>query len=156
VYGHLVDLEEKEDFMPSRDLVNNISSLTSIPPVLSTTSTTNAAIGVDDVNFESVTALFNTGAVSALCVVTLSLVECDTLAGTYTSVALTDIIGGAYPAPFTGVSNQVYEIGYVGAKRYVKAQIALSGTIGTGAEIGCIIVLSHARSSGGVMNTLHQ
>jgi len=140
--------------MATRDLVNNISLVLSVPPVLATASTTTGAVAVDTQGYESATFVFNTGAVSGACTVDLSLVECATVNGTYTAVATSDIIGGAYPATNTGTANVTNAIGYKGSKRFLKAQVALGGTVSTGASVGAVAVLSHARHLGGAMTTL--
>lgn len=142
--------------MASRDLVNEISVQECIPPLLATASTTTGATAVDTQGYEGVTVVFNAGAVSAACTVTLSLVECATSGGTYTAVALGDIIGGALPAVNTGTANQVYAVGYRGSQRFIKGQIALGGTVSTGADVSCSVILSHGRHLGGSMNTLYQ
>lgn len=149
--------------MASRDLINSLTLVPSIPPILATASTTAAAVAIDTAEYESLMVVFDVGVIDTACTVALSLVECATLSGSYTAVAVGDLIvplgtsasNQANPATLVlaNSNGNPVAIGYRGALRYVKPQITLAGTVGTGAAVGAIGVLGNGRHQGGAMLT---
>ena len=78
---------------------------------------------------------------------------------TYTDVALTDLVGDDIPASIVVGQNSascikrlvaahaaaaVYEIGYIGGKRYLRADVEFTGTHGTGTPICWSVIKGNA------------
>lgn len=116
--------------MATKDLKSNVDVVQSMAPATRNTNTNGS--GVDLQGYESAMVIYNVGTVTD-GTHTPSLEESDD-DSTYTVVAAADLQGSF--SNFTG--DEVQRVGYIGAKRYIRAQVNSSGT--TGAAYGAVIV----------------
>jgi hypothetical protein len=113
-----------------RDMHNNISVLHAITP--QTVSTTGAANGrlsaaLDRRGFESVEFIYSSGASATVAdTITPVILECDTVSGTYTSVANGDLLGAETALTLTAAKTG--RVGYNGNKRFLKIRLFGIGT----------------------------
>jgi hypothetical protein len=81
---------------------------------------------------------------------TWSLTECDTTDGSYTAVALADLIGvttlAGCIANAETEDSTVYRIGYKGSKRFLKAVMTAAGSTSTGIFCAIVALKAHAHS----------
>lgn len=116
----------------AKDLVNNIKVARMISPISpAATGTINSQI-VDTAGFNSCTVIIAAGAQgSGVTGVTPTLQEsATTTTGDFTDVADADLIGleaAAALAAAAGANKQA-KLGYVGAKRYVRLRLAVTGS----------------------------
>ncbi|MDO8683113.1 MAG: hypothetical protein Q7N50_06495 [Armatimonadota bacterium] len=138
--------------MTMRDLHNNITIGSSVHAVaIGTTGTGKTTAAVDTAGYNGVEFLFDYGAItSATAVYTVLMTECDTVSGSYTSVADTDLLGtealaalGAATRTDGTGDNLTKKLGYIGSKRFVKAK--LSSTATAGSPISIISILHSPR-----------
>lgn len=136
-----------------KDLKNAINIIRAVSPVAIGTTGTGKTSGVIDLQgYESAVVEISYGTITATnAVFTPVITECSTSDGTFTSVADTDLIGTeaaagiAATTPRTsGVSKNVTKrVGYIGAKRYIKAGV--SSTITAGTPIGINVLRGNPR-----------
>ncbi len=113
-----------------RDMHNNISVLHAITP--QAVGTTGAAGGklsaaLDRRGFETVEFIYSSGAsASAADTITPVILECDTVSGSYTSVAAVDLLGTEAALTLTAAKSG--KVGYGGNKRYLKIRLYGTGT----------------------------
>jgi hypothetical protein len=125
--------------MAKADLHNNIRVLRAISPVaIGTTGSgggkTSPAIDLQ--GYQGVEFITHYGVLSAATeVITVVVKECDTVSGSYTSVADADLVGtealaglGAAARVSGSTQNVAKRVGYIGNKRYVKLQMWAAGT----------------------------
>jgi len=123
--------------MASRDLVNNISVAQTLAPAARTASANGT--GVDLQGYESAAVVIAAGTITD-GTHTIEIQESDDNS-TFTAVADADL-QGSEP---TVASNTVYEVGYLGSKRYIRAITTVSGAT-SGGVYGAVVVRGHARS----------
>lgn len=131
-----------------RDLHSNIGIVAAIAPATYAADVTSAAI--DLAGFASAEIAFLVGpggiAFDATNKLELKIVECDTSGGTYTPVAVDDILGTAVSAGVVKAltsahaAMEVIRCGYRGYKRFIKVSGDFSGTHGTGTGISAVVV----------------
>ena len=143
-----------------KDLSNNIAPAVSIINAVKTAAANGT--GVDLQGYESATVLVEVGAegdtLSSSVYFEVSLEHSDD-DSTYTDVAQADIIDGTISSggiflKLDGTANgnpdtagEIYRVGYVGGKRYVRVVLAKTGTHSNGTPLGAMIVRGHARNS---------
>jgi hypothetical protein len=118
-----------------RDLKNNIDAALSLSPA-ARTATANGA-GVDLQGYEAAAALVQFGTWTD-GTHTPSLQESDDNSS-FTTVAAADLTGAFTAVSSGGGSNTVQRVGYIGAKRYVRGVLTVSGAT-TGAVSAIAIV----------------
>ena len=121
--------------MASRDLFNNVNAVQSLAPATRNANTNGT--GADLQGFEAAMAVFEVGAITD-GTHTPAVEESDDDSA-YTAVAAADLQGTL--ANFT--ANSIQRVGYLGSKRYIRAQVNSSGT--TGAAYSAVIARGHAR-----------
>lgn len=110
----------------------------SIAPLLRTT--TISGTGVDLSNFGGNTFLFIPGAITD-GTHTPTLEESDSSGSGYSTVAAADQVGTLAAL----VANTVQEASYIGAKRYVRAVVTVTGSPSTGANVAVGALLTKGR-----------
>lgn len=121
-----------------RDLASNLSVVATLVPA--TQAATLKGTAVDLRGFDSAALVINTGAIVSAGLYVISLQESDTTTdGDFTDVAAGSMVG-ALPASLA--ASTVYKVGYIGAKRYVRAVI--TKTSGTSIDAGAVIVKGNA------------
>jgi hypothetical protein len=110
--------------MASRDLYNNVKFAQSLEPQTITAAANGT--GVDTAAFESVVFVIDVGTMtgSAAEDVTVQLQESDALASGYTAIAAANLQGGLPPAFNAANDKAIYERGYLGSSRYVRAIVS--------------------------------
>jgi hypothetical protein len=121
--------------MASRDLYNTIKSTQSMAPA-ARTATANGT-GVDLKGYHSAVAIIEVGARTD-GTHTFELQESDDNS-TFTAVADADLQGTEPAVAASGDQNKVYELGYLGKKRYLRVKVTVSGAT-SGAVYGATIV----------------
>lgn len=122
-----------------RDLASNLSAVATLVPAVH--AATLKGTTVDLRGFDSAALIVNTGAIAGAGLYVMSLEESDTTTdGDFADVAAADTIGDALPASLA--ADTVYELGYIGSKRYVRAVI--TKTSGTSIAAGAVVVRGNA------------
>lgn len=112
-----------------RDIVSNISAVTSIAPAVLTATTTGGTVDLQPVN--SAAIVITTGALVGSAVFVPKVQESDD-GVTFTDVAATDL-QGTFPASLA--ASTTYKIGYRGFKRYVRPVLTLSSGTSLAASV---------------------
>jgi len=151
-----------------KDLSNNINPAVSIINAVKTAAANGT--GVDLQGYESATAMVEVGAegdtLSSSVYFEVSLEHSDDNS-TYTDCAQADIVDGTISAggiflkldgtaggnPDT--AGEIYRVGYVGGKRYLRVVLAKTGTHSNGTPLGAMIVRGDARHSADNAFTAH-
>jgi len=126
--------------MASRDLVNSISVAQTLAPGTRTANENGA--GVDLQGYESAVVVVETGTITD-GTHTIEIQESDDNS-TFTAVADADL-QGSEPVIGAADDNKVYEIGYLGNKRYIRVSVTVAGTT-TGGVYGAAVIRGHAKS----------
>jgi hypothetical protein len=125
--------------MATKDIFSNQLPVNFLPPA-SYTSTQDPAAGVDLKGFEGCAFVVCTGAVTD-GTWTMSLEDSDDNVS-FSAVNASMVQGSA---SFTGANdNAVYQMGYLGRKRYVKAKMTLAATGTAIFGISCIKGAPHS------------
>lgn len=106
-----------------QDLYGEISVGQSLAPAARTASANGT--GVDLQGFDAAVVVVETGTITD-GTHTIEVQESDELASGYTAVADADL-QGTEPAIGGPDDNKVYEIGYLGTKRYVRVAVTVAG-----------------------------
>lgn len=133
--------------MATRDLAHDLANAISIAPIsLSAVATTNGT-GVDTSGFEGVMMLTTSGLQGGTSpVLTLTLQEsADNTTWNVVPDAQVIAASGLNSTGFVVAASSTVELGYIGAKRYVRASVALAGTTPT-AVVSAVAVEGHARN----------
>jgi len=113
-----------------RDMHNNISVLHAITPAaVGTTGIAGGklSVAIDRRGFETAQFVYSSGAsASAADTITPVVYECDTVSGSYTSVAAADLLGTE--AVLTLTAAKTGRVGYGGNKRFLKIRLFGTGT----------------------------
>jgi hypothetical protein len=126
--------------MQNRDLNNTIACITSVPPLLRT-ATITPSVGVDLVGFDRAAVVVVVGALTD-GTHTVSIEESDSSGSGFAAVAAAQLSG----TPGAVAANTVYEYGYLGTKRYIRAVVTVTGSPSTGANIAAIVVKAGAKT----------
>lgn len=121
-----------------KDLYNNQTSVQSLKPAARTASANGT--GVDISSYEGAMAVIDVGAWTDGSH-TFELQESDD-DSTYTAVAAADLQGTEPVVDGAPDDDQIYELGYLGSKRYLRVATTVSGTT-TGAVYSASIVRGH-------------
>lgn len=136
--------------MASRDLMNSVTPVVAIAPVVVTDGTAQTSVAIDTLGYESVTFLIATGTLAdadATWAVTVSEGDTSTV-GAHTAVADIDLIGTEALAGFTFAADSACrKIGYRGAKRYVSISIDDVTANSGNAPLCVIALLGHPRNA---------
>lgn len=128
--------------MASKDIYSNFKAAQSVVPGVNST-TPIAGTAIDTAGFESAAMVVSVGAIAASGNVTLKMQHSDTTtSGDFVDVPAAQL-QGAIPAAL--VASTVYKQGYLGAKRYLRANGVLNS--GTSVAYGVDFVLGNARSA---------
>lgn len=133
--------------MPTRDLAHDLTQAISIAPIaLAAVATTNGT-GVDTTGYEGVMLSVASGVQGGTSpVLTLTLQEsADNSSWNAVPDAQVIAASGLNSTGFIIAASTLIELGYIGAKRYVRASLALAGTSPT-AVVSAIVVEGHARN----------
>lgn len=133
-----------------RDSYHNVLAKRTISPVAAgTTGTGQVGKVVDRKGYEGVTIIFDYGSITATAATFTPVVKHGDATGSMTSVADADLLGTEAAAgiaagtPRTSGSNKNVskQIGYIGNKRYVSANIVNTATAGT--PVAATVLLTH-------------
>lgn len=125
--------------MASRDLYNVISAVKSLVPAARTATASGSS--ADLKGYHSAYAIIEAGAWTD-GTHTFSLQESDD-DSTFTDVADADL-QGTEPVVSSGAgASQIYELGYLGSKRYLRVRQAVTGSPATGMVSAASIVRGH-------------
>jgi len=127
--------------MSSVDLYNNLSVAQSLAPAARTADENGA--GVDLQGFHGAMVVVHTGAITD-GTHTIEVQESDD-DSTYTAVADADL-QGSEPAIGAADDNKIYEIGYMGTKRYIRAVVTVAGAT-TGGVYDAVVVRGAPRKA---------
>lgn len=127
--------------MATVDLRNNLSVATSLSPAARTASANGT--GVDLQGYEGALVVVQTGAITD-GTHAIEVQESDDNI-TYAPVADADL-QGTEPAIGATDDDKVYEIGYLGKKRYIRVAVTVSGAT-SGGVYGATVVRSNARKA---------
>lgn len=122
-----------------RDLYNNIEVVEAIPPESLTANRTSDLVDLE--GFGSACFLFHTGAEVGGAAFTADVQHSDTdTAGDFVSVDDADL---QYKSPFDSLpAESIAEVGYLGAKRYVR--VILTKSAGTSMLASVTVIKSRA------------
>lgn len=151
-----------------RDLSNNIVPVVSLAAAVRTAAANGT--GVDLQGYESATVLVDVGAegdtLSSSVHFEVSLEHSDDNS-TFSDVVQADIVDGTIAA--SGIflkldgttggnpdsAGDVFRVGYVGGKRYLRVVLAKTGTHSNGTPLGAMVVKGHARHTADNAFTAH-
>jgi hypothetical protein len=137
--------------MAYRDLHNNVDIVAVLPPVtVGTTGTGRTGSVIDVRGYDSVELAINYGAILATAATfTVTVLEGD-VTGTMTSVADADLLGTESAAGLAAATrtdgsteNVSKRIGYIGSKRYLRADVKSTATAGTPVSVNAILARAH-------------
>lgn len=124
----------------SKDLYNNLLvKQTIVPAVRTTTATgTNVDRKEDGSDFQAALIVVATGTITDG---THTIEVQDSADGTTFAPVADDYLQGVEPAIVAADDNKVFELGYLGLKRYLRVVVTVSGSPATGGAIGAAVVL---------------
>lgn len=115
-------------------MANNVSLAQSLAPAIRTASANGT--GVDLQGYEGALIVINTGTITD-GTHAIDIQESDDNS-TFTSVAAADLIG-TEPSIGAADDNKDYKIGYIGAKRYIRVAVTVSGATSGGAYSTAVV-----------------
>jgi len=133
--------------MAYRDLHNNVDIVAVIPPItVGTTGTGRTGSVIDTRGYDAVELAINYGAITATAATfTVTVLEGD-VTGTMTSVANGDLLGTESAAGLAAAvrvdgstENVSKRIGYIGSKRYLRADVESTATAGTPISVNAVL-----------------
>ena len=151
-----------------KDMSNTIATAVSVKNAVK--SSAENGTGVDLQGYESATLIVDVGAegdtLSSSVHFEISLEHSDDNS-TFTDVAQADIVDGTISSggiflkldgtaggnPDT--TGEIFRVGYVGGKRYIRGVIAKTGTHSNGTPIGILVIKGNARHTGDNAFTAH-
>lgn len=151
-----------------KDMSNSIATAVSLVSAVRTAAANGT--GVDLQGYESATLIADVGAegdtLSSSVYFEISLEHSDDNS-TFTDVAQADIVDGTISSggiwlkldgtaggnPDT--AGEIYRVGYIGGKRYIRGVLAKTGTHSNGTPISLFVVKGNARHSGDNAFTAH-
>lgn len=126
----------------SKDLYNNLLVKQTIVPAVRTATATGTGTGVDrkedGCDYQSALVVVVTGTITD-GTHTVEVQDSDDNT-TFTAVA-DAYLQGAEPAIVAADDNKVFEVGYIGLRRYLRVVVTVSGSPATGGAIGAAVVL---------------
>ena len=123
-----------------KDLYNILNGKPTVNSIIKTAAITGS--GVDLAGYEGATIFVNVGTRTDSSF-TFVLKESDDNS-TYSAVAAGDILGSQ--PTVSGASNAIYQFGYIGSKRYIRADATFkAGGASAGASISALIVRGFKR-----------
>ncbi len=133
------------------DLYNNLLVKATVPNALRTATVTGTGVdrNEDGNGYSSAMVVVFTGTITD-GTHTIEVQDSDSLSSGYTAVADT-YLQGAEPAIVAADDDKVYEIGYLGTKRYLRVVGTLAGTT-TGGVWGAVVILGDPHTSPVVRN----
>lgn len=141
----------------NRDLHNSVTVVPTISPVaVGTTGTGQTGVAVDTQGYEGAEVVVGYGAITATAATFTVTIEesAVTTASGFAAVADEDLLGTESAAGLAaatrvdGSTEKVYKtIGYIGAKRYIRAKVSSTATAGT--PVSAAVVLHHPRTTSG-------
>lgn len=123
-----------------QDLVSEISVAQTLAPALRAASGDGA--GVDLQGFDAAVVVVECGVITD-GTHTIEVQESDDNVA-FTAVATADL-SGAEPAVVAADDNDIFEIGYFGTKRFIRAIVTVTGAPATGGVYGAHVVRGRAR-----------
>ena len=122
-----------------RNLSPKVKTSSVLAPVAVTATVSSS--GIDTADFGSNGFLVHVGAgtLDATNKITPTMMECDTLGGSYTQVADADIYQGA---PTPAVASSLVHLEYRGSKRFLKMKLVVAATVTNPCSVASI--QSHA------------
>lgn len=133
------------------DLYNNILVKESLPVATRTATANGTAVdrAEDDSLFQSAVVLVHTGTITD-GTHTIEVQESDASGSGFTAVADADLQG---TEPVIGATddNKLYELGYLGSKRYIRVIVTAAGTT-SGGTYGATVILGAPRVAPVVRN----
>ena len=151
-----------------KDMSNTIATAVSVKNAVKTSAENGT--GVDLQGYESAPLIVDVGAegdtLSSSVHFEISLEHSDDNS-TFTDVAQADIVDGTISSggiflkldgtaggnPDT--TGEIFRVGYVGGKRYIRGVIAKTGTHSNGTPIGILVIKGNARHTGDNAFTAH-
>ena len=151
-----------------KDMSNTIATAVSVKNAVK--SSAENGTGVDLQGYQSATVIVDLGAegdtLSSSVHFEISLEHSDDNS-TFTDVAQADIVDGTISSggiflkldgtaggnPDT--TGEIFRVGYVGGKRYIRGVIAKTGTHSNGTPIGILVIKGNARHTGDNAFTAH-
>ena len=124
--------------MPNRDLVNLIKAQTTLPPATYNSGVNGNAVQIGKFNSAAIVVSVGTITDGAH---TLTLQEADASGGPWNNVAAGEILGSLAAL----ASDVDQEVGYMGAKDFLRVNTAASGT--TGGAYGVSVVKGNPRTA---------
>jgi len=133
--------------MAYRDLHNNVDIVAVIPPItVGTTGTGRTGRVIDTRGYDAVELAINYVAITATAATfTVTVLEGD-VTGTMTSVANGDLLGTESAAGLAAAvrvdgstENVSKRIGYIGSKRYLRADVESTATAGTPISVNAVL-----------------
>lgn len=128
-----------------RSVYNTCLARSTIAPgAARTANTTGATVDrmTDTGGFRSAMVIVQTGTITDG---TFTVTVQDSPDGTTWSDVADEFLQGTEPAIGSADDNRVFEIGYVGHQRYLRANVAVTGSPVTGGEFGAVVVLGWPR-----------
>ena len=151
-----------------KDMSNSIATAVSLVSAVRTAAANGT--GVDLQGYESATLIADVGAegdtLSSSVYFEISLEHSDDNS-TFTDVAQADIVDGTIssggiwlkldgsPNGNPDTTGEIYRVGYIGGKRYIRGVLAKSGTHSNGTPISLFVIKGNARHSGDNAFTAH-
>lgn len=126
--------------MATVDLYNNLSAATTLAPAVRTESANGT--GVDLQGYEGALVIVQAGTVTDGTHTIEVQESIDN--STFTAVSDGDL-QGTEPAITSSNDEAVYEIGYRGTKRYIRAVVTVTGSPSTGGVYGALVVRGNPR-----------
>lgn len=123
-----------------RDLYHNLTNATTLAPAARTASANGT--GVDLAGYEAALVVFEVGTITDGTHTPKIQESSDN--STFTDVAAGDLLGTL--AALASNTNQ--QVGYIGAKQYIRAVSTVAGAT-TGGVYSAVVVKGHARHKGG-------
>ena len=127
---------------PNVDLKARLSFAQAIPVALYATGTTTTTTGIDLAGFESACVVAQYGA-NGSGDATITVTECDTVAGSYTTVAAANLSGAFTAAYDTANTEEV--VGLIRTQQFIKISAVQASVSGTTAGLSVVIVEGAAR-----------
>jgi len=138
-----------------RDILHNLKVVEAIAPAVYTADNTPAAIDLQGFDSATLAIHIGVGGITFTSTNRIEFVLTHSDDGTsYSAVTADDVLGvssvsnGIVKALTAAhASTEVFKVGYVGTKRFLKLLADFSGTHGTGTPLSAVAILGHAASA---------
>jgi len=118
-----------------RTIYNTAKAVLSLAPAVRTTSANGTAVDLGPARSALLVVVAGTVTDGTH---TVSLEESANGSTGWAAVADADL-QGTEPAVTSSTDERLYEVGYVGSKRYVRPVVTVTGTPATGGSIACVV-----------------